>query len=157
MIAVPCNGIADDLPVYPGIVTELRLRSPLFKVEEIREELECAVLIQRAQPQQTAEMTFKNRGGFLKLHQHPRGVGGVLLRLTLECLQLRWLQREAPVKVYASKARFRLKEVQPVIDEYLCDGTAVLLLTRQLETGHDAGVLIQAGTFRKAAQCGLYR
>src|SRR6185437_6583002 len=55
MIAVPCNRIADDLAVYARIVAELRLRSPLFEIEEVRKELECAALVEQSQTQQTPE------------------------------------------------------------------------------------------------------
>ena|ERR1035437_5985918 len=97
-------------------------------------------------------MTFKNRGRLLKLCEHSGRVGGVLLRLTLKRLQFRWLQCESPVEINTPKARFLLKESEPVIHENLCDGIAVLLLTRQLETRHDAGVLVETGAFGKAAQ-----
>jgi hypothetical protein len=46
MFAMPCDGIADDLSVYASIVAELRLRRPLFKIEEVREKLECFALVE---------------------------------------------------------------------------------------------------------------
>lgn len=43
MIAVPCDGIADDLPVYSGIVTELRLRRARSREAEISLEISANV------------------------------------------------------------------------------------------------------------------
>ncbi len=61
MVAVPCNRVLHDLPVYAGIAAELASLRPLFKVEEIAEKLEGAVLIEQPQPDGAAEMAFKNR------------------------------------------------------------------------------------------------
>ena len=101
VVAVPCNRILHDLPVHAGIAAELVLSGPLLKVEEIAEELEAFGLVEQPQPKRAAKMAFKNRRRLLKVGQHPRCVGGVLLRLALKRLDLRRLQREAPMQVDA--------------------------------------------------------
>jgi hypothetical protein len=47
MIALPRDGTFDNLAIDAVIVAELVLRSPLFKVEEVGEELERFVLGER--------------------------------------------------------------------------------------------------------------
>src|SRR5215472_12584911 len=56
------------------------------------------------------------------------------------------------MQVNAAKPGGPLKEGHAVIGEYLRDGIAVPLLARKIETGHNAGVLIQARSFGESAQ-----
>src|SRR5208337_4311910 len=56
------------------------------------------------------------------------------------------------MQVDPPKACGPLKECLAVIHKSLRDGIAVPLLTRKMEPGHDAGVLIKTGTIRQSAQ-----
>jgi hypothetical protein len=67
------------------------------------------------------------------------------------------LHRKTQAEVYTAKGRRLLRERRPVIHENVCDGIAVPLLTRKLEARHDAGVLVETGTFEKAAQRAFYQ
>ena len=87
VVAVPCDWALDDLAVHAGVAAELVVAGPFFKIEEIAEELEGFVLAEQPQSKRAAEMPFENRRRLLQIGQHPRGVGGVLLRLALECLR----------------------------------------------------------------------
>ena len=107
-------------------------------------------------PNEAAKMSLQNRGRLLKVGQHPRGVGGVLFRRPLERFDLRWLQREAPMEVNPPKARGFLEEGQPVVGKHLRHGASVQVPPRKIEARHDAGVLVEAGAFRQAAQRAFY-
>jgi len=58
------------------------------------------------------------------------------------------------VEIDAPEASRLTEEVQTVIDKHLRD-RVVLLLAGKIEAGDHAGVLVEAGTFRKPAQCTL--
>ena len=109
MIAVPGNWVPDDLAVYAFVAAELAGSGPLFKIEEVAEEVECGTLVEQAQPERSSQVSHQNRGRLFKVGQHSRGAGGVLLRLLLECSDLWRLDGQAPVQVNPPKARSLLK------------------------------------------------
>ena len=77
MVAFPRHGVLNDLTVYTGITAELSPFRPVFKIEEIAEELKYALLVEQAQANGVAEIAPKQCRCLLQLGQHPRGRGYV--------------------------------------------------------------------------------
>src|ERR1700677_2993980 len=102
-------------------------------------------------------MRLKNGRGLFQIGQHPRGVDGVLLRFAVERFRLRWPKGEAPVKINAAERRCLVEKIQTVGSKCFRDGTRILRLARKIEAGHDARVLIEAGTFWQPPQRALYK
>ena len=99
MIAMPCNRALDDLPVNTGITAKLVAAGPFLQIEEVAEELEASSLPSSRRSERAAEVSFQQGRGLLQIGEHPRCVSGILVRRALEGLRLRWLQRQAPVKI----------------------------------------------------------
>jgi hypothetical protein len=59
MVAVPCHGTLHDLAVHARIAAKLTLACPLFKIEEIAEELEGLELAEQLETEGAAEMSFQ--------------------------------------------------------------------------------------------------
>jgi len=70
MIAVPCDGTFDDLAIHSVVASKLVAASPLFKVEQVAEELECVRLTHESQAERAAKMSFQQNRGLLKVRQH---------------------------------------------------------------------------------------
>src|SRR5271170_4112973 len=119
-------------------------------VEEIAEKLKGLALIEQPQSQRAAEMGLEDGRGLFKIGQHPRCSDGLFLWFALECLDLRWLQREAPVKIDSTEPRRLIQEGQTVGGEYFGHRIGILRLSWKIETRHDAGVLIETRTFRQS-------
>jgi len=103
MVAVPCNRILDDLPVHTSVAAQLILCGPLFKIEEVTEELEDIVFLEQVQSQRAAEMAFEQGCRFFKLGQHPRRGISILFGLASKCCRFRRFQRQAPMQVDAAE------------------------------------------------------
>ena len=99
MIGLPGDRALDDLPVYAAAGAELALFRPIFKIEEIAEELECTLLVEQAQADGATEISGTSCRRFIPLCQHPRRCAGVLLGRAVERSELRRFQRQAPVLV----------------------------------------------------------
>lgn len=102
-------------------------------------------------------MPLQDRGRLLEFRKQSGCVGSVLLRILLECSDLRWLEREAPVQVDPPKACGLFEKRQTVIGENLSCGVRVFPLAWKVEPRHHARVLIQARAFRHSTQCALDR
>ena len=142
MVAVPCHGTLHDLPVHAVIGGQIVLCRPLFKVEQVAEKLVGIVFRKQLQTQGSTEMAFEQRGGFLKIGQHSRGVGGMFRGFPSEGIGLGRFHRQAPMQIDAAKACCLFEESQPVIHENLRDRVRVMRFPRQIEAGHDARVFV---------------
>ncbi len=105
MVAMPRDRALYDLPVNASVAAELVAAGPLLQIEQIAEELEGFGLAEQLETERAAEVSFQQGCRLLKIGEHPGCVSGVLLRLALEGLDLRRLQRQAPVKVDTPKGR----------------------------------------------------
>ena len=152
MVLKPRHRRLHDLAVYAGIAAKMILFGPIFKVEQVAEELECSVLVEPTQAECGCEMTFEQSGCFLQLGQHPRRVVGVLGRFLLDALELGRLNREAPMQVDAAEAGSLVQMGEPVTSKDFCNSVPVLRLARQVIPGKHTGVLIEARAFRNAAK-----
>jgi hypothetical protein len=94
VIAAPGYLILFDLSVHAGVATELAGCRPFLGIEQAAEESKCAVLAERTQSRQTAEMAFQNRRFLPGAGQHPRCFRSVLPRFALERLRLLRFQPE---------------------------------------------------------------
>ena len=56
------------------------------------------------------------------------------------------------MKIDSPKGRVLLQEAETIVCETLSDLVRILFLSRKRESGDHAGVLIEAGAFRKSAQ-----